>query len=196
MDESAQLQHEMRVIASILDGESHLFRDLIRPYERQVHFTALSFCRNHADAEDVAQEAFLKAYRNLTGFRGESKFGRWLITIAQNEARGCLRRRNAFHFESLDQPQERNWHDTPALLRDGREIPLKSLERQEVRSALQKAIGLLPPIYRHIVLLRDVEDLSIAESAELLQISSASVKVRLHRARTMLRKDLSRRLNR
>ena len=181
---------EAQIIASILAGNTHLFHDLIRPHERSVYAMALSLLHNEADAEDVAQEAFLKAFRNLGKFRGESKFSTWLISITLNEARGRLRGKKNVKLESLDEPREGQGTVTPALLRDWREIPSEALERQEIRQMLQQAITDLPLIYREVFLLLDVEDLSVNQSAEALGISIASVKVRLHRARIMLQKKL------
>jgi RNA polymerase sigma-70 factor (ECF subfamily) len=152
---------------------------------------ALSFLKNEADAEEVAQEAFLKAYRSLASFRGDSKFGTWVISITLNEARARLRRMKVMPMDSLDQPADEAGHVSPALLRDWREIPSESLERQQTRELLKKAIDALPLTYREIFMLRDVEELSIAEAAEVLQISTALVKVRLHRARMMLQKTLA-----
>jgi RNA polymerase sigma-70 factor (ECF subfamily) len=191
MKDATEQRDEQQMIASILAGESHLFHELIRPYERSIYMMALSFLKNEADAEDAAQEAFLKAYRSLASFRGDSKFGTWVISITLNEARSRLRKMKAVPMESLDEPPEEDGHVSPALLRDWREIPSESLERQEMRQVLQQAIGALPPIYREIFLLRDVEELSIAEAAEVLQITPVSVKVRLHRARMMLQKSLA-----
>jgi len=181
---------EAQIIASILAGNTHLFHGLIRPHERSVYAMALSLLHNEADAEDVAQEAFLKAFRNLRNFRGESKFSTWLISITLNEARGRLRSKKNVKLESLDEPREGEGTVTPALLRDWREIPSEALERKEIRQMLQQAITDLPLIYREVFLLRDVEDLSVNQSAEALGISVASVKVRLHRARMMLQKKL------
>jgi RNA polymerase sigma-70 factor (ECF subfamily) len=191
MKEATELRNEQQMIASILSGELHLFHELIRPYERRVYVMALSLLKNEADAEDAAQEAFLKAYRNLSNFRGESKFGTWVISITLNEARSRLRRTKAVPMESLDEPPDAEGHVSPALLRDWREIPSESLERRETRQVLQEAISALPSIYREIFLLRDVEELSIADAAKVLQITPASVKVRLHRARMMLQKRLA-----
>ena len=181
---------EAQIIASILAGDTHLFHDLVRPHERSVYAMALSLLHNEADAEDVAQEAFLKAFRNLRNFRGESKFSTWLISITLNEARGRLRSKKNVKLESLDEPREGEGTVSPALLRDWREIPSEALERKEIRQMLQQAITDLPLIYREVFLLRDVEDLSVNQSAEALGISVASVKVRLHRARMMLQKKL------
>ncbi len=187
----AQQLDEQQMIAAILAGEAHLFYELIRPCERSVYVMALSLLKNEADAEDAAQEAFLKAYRNLASFRGDSKFGTWVISIVLNEARNRLRRLKLMPMESLDGPTDEEGHVSPALLRDWREIPSESLERREVCQALQDAIKSLPPIYRETFLLRDVEGLSIAEAAQILMITVASVKVRLHRARMMLQKCLA-----
>jgi RNA polymerase sigma-70 factor (ECF subfamily) len=180
---------EAQIIASILAGDTGQYHALIRPYERSVYMMALSFMKNEADAEDVAQEALLKAYRNLSSFRAEAKFSTWLISITLNEARSRLRRQVA--TESLDELPEDGGHISPALLRDWREVPLEALERQEVRQMLQQAITGLPPIYREVFLLRDVEELSVNETASALSITIATVKVRLHRARMMLQKQLS-----
>jgi RNA polymerase sigma-70 factor (ECF subfamily) len=191
MTGTTETRDEAQMIASILGGNAHEFHNLIRPHERSVYIMALSLLQNEADAEDAAQEAFLKAFRNLAKFRGESKFGTWLVSITLNEARSRLRSKKSLKMESLDETPDEQGNVSPALLRDWREIPSEALERKEVRLLLQQAISDLPPIYREVFLLRDVEELSVSESAEALGISIASVKVRLHRARMMLQKKLA-----
>jgi RNA polymerase sigma-70 factor (ECF subfamily) len=183
--------NEAAMIASILAGHSQVYHDLIRPHERSVFMMALSFVKNEADAEEIAQEAFLKAFCNLSAFRAESKFSTWLISIALNEARSRLRRQTIVRMESLDVPLDDGGAVSPALLRDWREIPSEAVERQEIRQMLQEAVIGLPLIYRQVFQLRDVTELSIQETAETLGISAACVKVRLHRARMMLQKRLS-----
>jgi RNA polymerase sigma-70 factor (ECF subfamily) len=190
MMDQADNRDETKIIASVLAGNTQEFHDLIRPHERSVYAMALSLLHNEADAEDVTQEAFLKAFRNLAKFRGEAKFSTWLISITLNEARSRLRSGKAVKLESLDEPPEGHEHISPALLRDWREIPSEALERKEVRQLLQQAIVELPLIYREIFVLRDVEELSVDESAVALGITVASVKVRLHRARILLQKKL------
>ena len=113
-----------------------------------------------------------------------------MISITLNEARSRLRSKKMVKMESLDEPPEEHAHFTPALLRDWREIPSDALERNELRNLLQQAITELPLIYREIFVLRDIEELSVNESAQALGITVASVKVRLHRARIMLQKKL------
>jgi RNA polymerase sigma-70 factor (ECF subfamily) len=191
MSKVFQPSDELAIIAAIVGGESQLFHDLIRPYERSVYVMALSFLHNEADAEDVAQEAFLKAFRNLKSFRGESKFGTWLVSITLNEARSRLRRRKLLPTESLDEPANEQGHISPALLRDWKEIPSEALERQEVRLMLREAVATLPTIYRETFVLRDMEEMSVAQTAEILEVTPVTVKVRLHRARIMLQKTLA-----
>ena len=182
------------MIAAVLAGEIQLYHELIRPYERSVYVMALSYMKNEADAEDVAQEAFVKAFRKLESFRAESKFSTWLISITINEARTRLRRQALVRMEPLDQLPDKDKSISPALLRDWREIPSEAVEREEVRNLIQLAVEQLPDIYREVFLLRDVEELTISETAEALNISVPSVKVRLHRARMMLQKQLAPRL--
>jgi RNA polymerase sigma-70 factor, ECF subfamily len=191
MAATTDIRDEAQMIAAILAGNSQLFHELIRPYERRVYVMALSFLHNEADAEDVAQEAFLKAFRNLSSFRGEAKFGTWLVSITLNEARSRIRSRDTIKMESLDESPDDQGHTSPALLRDWKEIPSEALERKEVRLLLQRAITALPLIYREVFQLRDIEQLSVNEAAAALGISIAAVKVRLHRARMMLQKKLA-----
>jgi RNA polymerase sigma-70 factor (ECF subfamily) len=179
------------MIAAILGGEIQLYHELIRPYERSVYVMALSYMKNQADAEDVAQEAIVRAFQKLSSFRAESKFSTWLISITINQARTCLRRQALVRMEPLDQLPDEDKAISPALLRDWREIPSEAVEREEIRKLIQQAVEMLPDIYREVFLLRDVEELTIVETAEMLNISIPSVKVRLHRGRMMLQKQLA-----
>jgi RNA polymerase sigma-70 factor (ECF subfamily) len=190
MNNAHETRDEVAMIASILAGETQLYHELIRPYERSVYMMALSFMKNESDAEDVAQEAFLKAYRSLATFRAEAKFSTWLISITLNEARGRLRKNLSVRVESLDALMDDAGKISPALLRDWHEIPSEAVERGEIRHLLQQAVSSLPEIYRGVFVLRDVQELSVNETAEALQISVPAVKVRLHRARMMLQKQL------
>ena len=191
MEPQVHARAEGEMIAAILAGDTQLYHELIRPYERSVYMMALSYMKNKEDAEDVAQEAFIKAFRSLSTFRAEAKFSTWLISITLNEARSRLRRHATSRMESLDEPPEEDGTVSPALLRDWREIPSEVVERSEVRKLLQEAVEGLPVIYREVFLLRDVEELNINETALALNISIPAVKVRLHRARMMLQKQLT-----
>ena len=191
MNAEPSTRDEAEIIASILDGDTQQYHNLIHPYELSVYRMALSFMKNESDAEDVAQEAFLKAFQNLAKFRGQAKFSTWLISITLNEARHRLWRQSLVRMESFDDFNDGVGDISPALLRDWREIPFESLERKEIREMLREGIARLAPSYREVLLLRDVEGLSIEDTASLLTISTANVRVRLHRARLMLQKDLA-----
>jgi RNA polymerase sigma-70 factor (ECF subfamily) len=194
----ADAQHgsEAELIAAILAGDREKFHLLILPYEAQLFRTAFALVKNAEEAEDIVQDAVLKAYRKLGSFRGEAKFSTWLIAITLNEARGRLRKENRTIVDSLDEQREENADFTPAALTDWNEIPLALLERKEIRELVQQAVAELPDTYREIVTLRDVEECSVHDTANLLGISSALVKVRLHRARMLLQKKLAPQLNR
>lgn len=182
---------ESALIAAILAGDREKFHLLILPYEAQLFRTAFALMKNEEEAEDVVQDAVLKAYRKLASFRGDARFSTWLIAITLNEARGRLRKGNRAMIDSLDQQREENAEFTPAALTDWREIPLAVLERQEIRELVQQALSELPDTYREIVTLRDVQECSVNDTAQLLGISTTLVKVRLHRARLLLQKKLA-----
>jgi RNA polymerase sigma-70 factor, ECF subfamily len=187
-------EREHSLIARIRGGQSSLFAELIKPYERRVYITALALLRNEGDAEEVAQEAILKAFTHLQQFRGESRFSTWLIQITVNEARMRQRKQHANLFEPLADAREENAQEadySPRDFADWREIPSEALEKSEFRMILAKALASLGQKYREVFLLRDVEHMSIEETARALRISVASVKTRLLRARLMLRDILA-----
>ena len=138
-----------------------------------------------ADAEEVAQEAFLKAFRNLRSFRREAQFSTWLLRITVNEARMRLRQRREISFDAVFPNEEADF--TPIFLADWREIPVEAVLREETRRLLCESIAALPEHYREIITLRDVNGLNNAETAEILGLSLGNAKVRLLRARIMLR---------
>lgn len=177
------------MIGRVLGGDTETFHELIRPYERSIYLMALSLLHNESEAEDAAQEAFIKAYRHLGKFRSESRFSTWLISIVLNEARGRLRRKQPGLTDSIDDTTEGGV--TPAQLTDWREIPSESLERREVRALIRRALAELPIAYREVFVLRELEERNVQETAETLGITIASVKMRLHRARMMLQKQLA-----
>src|SRR5215831_14624204 len=186
LENPAQQDYEQRLIQRIRDGEHDAFYQLIRPYERRVYAAALALLRNEADAEDCAQEAVLKAFKNVGQFRSEAKFSTWLIQIAVNEARMRRRKQRADLIEPIENDQGEETY-APREFADWREIPSETLERKEVREKLAEALSSIGEIYRDVFVLRDMEQLSIEETAKALGISTASVKTRLLRARLMLR---------
>ena len=185
---SADRAQETELITRVCNGEKELYYELIRPHERSVYLTAFSVLRNEADAEEVAQEAVLKAFRHLADFRGESRFGTWLAKITVNEARMRLKKQHRQIFESIDEESQDDDGDyIPKQLGDWREVPSEALERKEIRQILADALSSLSEMYREILVLRDVRQLSGAETAEILGISEGSVKTRLLRARLQMR---------
>ncbi len=182
----AQLNEDL-LIRRIRSGESELFYELIRPYERRVYSAAFAILRNQADAEDAAQEAVLKAFKHMRQFRAEARFSTWLIQITVNEARMRLRKGHSDIIEPIVDRQDQEGNYVPQDFADWREVPSEVLERKEVRQKLAEALATLGEKYREVFVLRDMQHLSIEETARALGISQASVKTRLLRARLMLR---------
>jgi len=188
-------EFEAECIRRILAGERHLFHDLIRPCERAIYLLLLSLLRNEAEAEEAAQETAIKVYLNLHLFRGDSQFRTWVLSIARNEGLGRLRKARTRREDSLDAAiDELSGDFTPAILTSWREVPSQALERKELGALMRKAIEGLPEIYRNVVLLRDIEEMDVRETAAALGITEGAVKVRLHRARALLQRDLAPRL--
>jgi RNA polymerase sigma-70 factor (ECF subfamily) len=174
------------------EGDQDAFYCLVRPCERAIYVAAVSILNNPADAEEVAQEAVLKAFTHLAGFRAEAKFSTWLIQITINEARLRLRKDRRHLYDSIDERRTDAEGDyDPKDFADWREIPSEELKRAELRNALQRAMATLAPKYREVLILRDVQSLSTQETAEILGISEGNVKTRLLRARLQMRDALA-----
>ena len=193
MQESQIESAESELIERIRKGEKDLFYALIQPYERSVYLTAYAVLRNPADAEDAAQEALLKAFAHLDQLRSNEKFKGWLLLIALNEARQRRRRDHQHLYESLDaEPIETEDGDfTPQQFADWREVPSETLERKEIRASVRKALESLKLKYREVFVLRDMQHLSMADTAQVLGISAPLVKIHLHRARLQMREQLT-----
>jgi RNA polymerase sigma-70 factor (ECF subfamily) len=192
MTQSQLRADEAELIKSVCAGEQEAFYELVRPYERMIYATAISVVKNPADAEEIAQEAVLKAFSHLCGFRGESKFSTWLVQITYNEAKMRLKKARRHLHESIDDQQQGEDGDFwPRDFADWRPIPSELLEQNEIRQAVQEAINSLSPGYREALVLRDVQHLSIKETSKILGVSEPAVKTRLHRARLLLRDRLA-----
>jgi RNA polymerase sigma-70 factor, ECF subfamily len=181
---------EATQIQLILDGNVDAFCDLVTPHRRGLYLKALSIVHSEADAEEVAQNAVLKAFNKLSQFRHDSQFRTWLISITINEARMWLRANRKVKLESLDHGDG----DDQALkteIVDSRENPFQVWERKQIRSAIRKALNLLSSRNRQVFILRDVELLSISETAKTLNISENKVRTRLRRARLRMRQALA-----
>jgi RNA polymerase sigma-70 factor, ECF subfamily len=192
MTQSQLRTNEDELIKSVCAGEREAFYELVRPYERMIYVTAISVVRNPADAEEVAQEAVLKAFSHISTFRAEAKFSTWLVQITYNEARMKLKKARPQLYESIDDQQQNEEGDFwPNDYADWRPIPSELLEQKEIRQAVQNAINSLSPSYREVLVLRDIQHLSIKETSTILGISEPNVKTRLHRARLLLRDNLA-----
>jgi len=177
-------------------GELDAFEALTNRYEQRVYGLAMRMLRQEQDAEDVTQQTFLSVLENLEGFRGESSFSTWVLRIASHAALKIIRKRKGLNTVSLEEATEPaedfNSVPHPEFIADWRQSPEHLVERNEVRRLLDDALTRLDEKQRLVFLLRDVEGLSVRETAEALGLSEGNVKVRLLRARLQLREDLTR----
>jgi RNA polymerase sigma-70 factor, ECF subfamily len=178
------------IVKRVLGGETALYEILMRRYNQRLYRVARSILRNDGDAEDVMQEAYVRAYEHLNQFAGQAKFSTWLTKIAVYEALGRLRRQG--RTENLDSVLNSDRHVMARMTSDTRD-PERQAYDHELRIVLEGAIDSLPETYRLVFMLRAVEGMSVAETAGCLDIGVEAVKTRLHRARSLLRKDLQQR---
>ena len=172
-------------------GDVASFEQLVRRYDRNVFRIAQHITQNREDAEDVVQDAFLKAFQNLGQFQGQSKFYTWLVRIAVNEALMRLRRRRPERMVSIDEDVKTEEDSIPREIADWSPNPEQLYNQAELKDILQKTIQGLPPSFRTVFVLRDVEGLSTEETADALGLSVPAVKSRLLRARLQLRERLT-----
>src|SRR5512138_2487431 len=183
---------EMALVRAAKQGEVSAFEELVKRYDRNVFRIAQHITQNREDAEDVVQDAFLKAFQNLGQFQGQSKFYTWLVRIAVNEALMRLRRRRPERMVSIDEDVKTEEDSIPREIADWSPNPEQLYNQGELKEILQKTIQGLPPSFRTVFILRDVEGLSTEETADALGLSVPAVKSRLLRARLQLRERLSR----
>jgi len=186
----AQLVH--RAKAGFLDA----FEALTSRYELRVYGLAMRMLRQEQDAEDVTQQTFLSVLENLEGFRGDASFSTWVLRIASHAALKIIRKRKGLNTVSLEESTEPsdnfNSIPHPEFIADWRQSPEHLVEQNEIRRLLDDSLTRLDEKHRLVFLLRDVEGLSVRETAEALELSEGNVKVRLLRARLQLREDLTR----
>ncbi len=169
------------------EDDERAFGELVSRYEAKVYSLALRMVRNPEDAEDVLQDTFLRAYRGIKSFQGASTFSTWVYRITANSALMRLRKKQ-LPTVSIDDADER---ETPVNIADWTPGPVEQLLSRELQSEMDEAINALPPEFRQVFVLRDVEEMSNAEVAEILDLSVAAVKSRLHRARLKVRNRLA-----
>jgi len=180
------------LVAQARRGDPHAFEAIMRRHNRLLFRTARSVAPDDAEAQDVVQETYLRAFTHLDDWRGDAALGTWLARIAINVALDARRKRGV--VISFDEPAPRN--DPPTeepimtLRTPEHDAPDHQAERAQVRGLLEAAIGRLPPIYRSVFMLRAVQEMSVDETAACLQVSDAVVKTRYLRARSLLRDTL------
>ena len=182
---------ELALVHAAKAGDITAFEQLVKRYDRNVFRIAQHITQNREDAEDVVQDAFLKAYENLEQFQENSKFYTWLVRIAVNESLMKLRKRRTDKTVSLDQEIETEEDSMPREVADWAPNPEQLYKQGELKEILTKTINGLPASFRTVFVLRDVEGLSTEETAEALGLSIPAVKSRLLRARLQLRERLN-----
>lgn len=175
------------VVARVLAGETSMFEIVMRRYNQRLYRVAGAILRNDGEAEDVMQDAYVRAYEHLDQFAGRAKFSTWLTRIAVHEALARQRRGN--RYQELE-PMSDSDGDPMDGFASMALTPEEQVSNSEIRSLLEKAVEKLPDAYRTVFVLRDIEEMSTIDTANVLEISEENVKVRLHRARALLRKTL------
>lgn len=183
---------DFELIRAINAGQFDRFPDLVKRYEQKLYNFSLRMCRDAADAEDTVQETFINVFRYLKDFRYETKFKNWLYRVA---ASTCIKKRRRSKFApqrelSLDEFYPQGYTEVPHQVPDWAQMPLDKLLSNELLDKINEAIFTLPEKYRLVIVLRDIEGFSTAETAQILNLSDTNVKVRLHRARLFLRDRL------
>jgi RNA polymerase sigma-70 factor (ECF subfamily) len=185
-DIATQSLDDSKIVQEILEGKKDLYALIIRRYNQRLFRIGLSIIDDESVIEEIMQIAYIKAYENLEKFRFEARFSTWLIRILVNESLMYLKRREQTHRRSKN-------HLETDVLQSSVEYntPLKEMLNSELRSALELSIKALPEKYRTVFIVRVIENMSVAETMECLELTEASVKVRLNRAKIMLRNKLN-----
>jgi RNA polymerase sigma-70 factor (ECF subfamily) len=188
----APVDDELELVERARKGDAGSFSVLLRRYEGKIFRLAMNITQNREDAEDVLQEAFLKAYEHLDQFQGNSRFYTWIVRIAVNQALMKLRKRRSDRAVSLDEQIDTGEDTVVREIAAWDPDPEERYSREELHGILTGAIDELSPIYRTVFTLRDVDGLSTEETAEVLDLTVPAVKSRLLRARLQLRDKLTR----
>lgn len=183
---------DFELIRAINAGQPNRFQELVDRYQHSLYNYACRMCGDASDAEDVVQDTFLNIFKYLKDFRYESQFKNWMYRIATTS---CLKRKRKSKFApdrelSLDEFIPRDPGEVPSQIPDWAAKPLDKLLNDELSHMIRKAILSLPEKYRVVIVLRDIEGFSTEEAAQILNLTAANVKVRLHRARLYLRDQL------
>jgi RNA polymerase sigma factor (sigma-70 family) len=172
---------EFDLIGRILDGESRLYEYFIRKYNQRLFRTGMSILNDDTEVEDAMQASYIKAYEHLAAFENRSSFSTWITRIMINEC--LLQKKNKRRLQTISE----NQYEKISRMK----TPVHMLMNKELGAVLENAIALLPEKYRMVFILREVEDLSVRDTAEVLALEESNIKVRLNRAKTMLRENLT-----
>lgn len=181
---------EAELVTALRERDPAAFSYLFETYSDKIYRLAVSLLQNEDEAEGIVQETFLRLFEKLDRFEGKSKLGTWLYRVAYNASMDVLRKRRPT-MPLLDEPDDNEALPIPVVYVDWCQAPETVLASAEAEQELEQAIAALPERYRAVFILRDIEDLSTAETAEILNVSASAAKVQLHRARLMLREKLS-----
>jgi len=182
---------EGQLVSEAKAGNYAAFDELVNRYEKKIYRLGMNITGNREDAEDVLQDAFLKAFQHLPDFREDSRFYTWITRIAVNEALMKLRKRKTNREVPMEDSEDENGDVQIREFADWKPNPEQQFAQSELETILQGAVNSLSPGFRTVFYLRDVEGLSTEETAELLDLSIGAVKARLFRARLKLREELS-----
>lgn len=176
---------EAEIISRILDGEKALYEIIVRRFNPYLYKIGRSYNYNHDDTQDLMQDTFIDAYKNLLQFEGRADFKTWIIRIMMNN---CFRKRGKSSFKN-EIMQDVNEHATPMFTNRSNDTD-KIIQNRELGHIIENALEKIPFDYRMVFSLREINGLNVAETSEMLSISEANVKVRLNRAKTMLRTEI------
>ena len=192
LSQATLARDESLLISEAKAGNYAAFEELVNRYEKKIYRLGMNITGNREDAEDVLQEAFLKAFEHLPEFREDSRFYTWIVRIAVNEALMKLRKRRTSREVPMEDSSDENGEVLVREFADWKPNPEQVYARAELEEILQGGVKALPEGFRTVFYLRDVEGLSTEETADLLNLSVSAVKARLFRARLRLREELSR----
>ena len=176
---------EAEVIRRVIEGEKALYEIIVRRFNPFLYKIGRSYNYNHEDTQDLMQETFIDAYKSLLQFEGRADFKTWIIRIMMNN---CYRKREKASFKN-EIMQDANEYSTPMFSNKNNDID-KIIQNRELRHIIENALRKIPFDYRMVFSLREISGLNVSETAEMLGISETNVKVRLNRAKTMLRRDI------
>src|SRR5688500_17894144 len=191
----SHLSEEAELLARAAQKDDSAIRALIQTHNRRLYRLARGIVRNDSEAEDAVQEAYVRAFTNLAIFRGESGFGTWLGRIVINEALGRLRRQpGAPEWTAVEDYRPKSGQVIPFPLISEQPDPERTMAQREIQTLLELAIDELPDAFRTVLIARLIGDMSVEETATLLELRPETVKTRLHRARTLLKQALEKQI--